>query len=192
MSDPSIAVIIPTAGRSKQLVECLLSLEHCGFIGAGVRALVVDNNSEQNLSALVKDVVNISPNVEYVNCQRPGLSSARHHATIALASDVYCYVDDDVVFSETWIDSIRKSFHNEDIAIAGGPTVPNFKGSVPSWFWDFLSHTPYGGWCCPWLSLLDIGHDVDNIAPNWIWGLNFAIRREALLCLLYTSPSPRD
>jgi len=121
------------------------------------------------------------PNVEYSYCPSPGLSSARHHLLKTLDSDIFCYVDDDVKFSASWLDSVTSAFRDSSVAIAGGPSIPDFQGSIPAWFWDFFQPTPYGGWACPWLSLLDIGHDVDNINPNWIWGLNFAIRREALL-----------
>ena len=34
---------------------------------------------------------------------------------------------------------------------------------------------------CPWLSLLDIGKDTANINPDFIWGLNFSIRRQVVV-----------
>lgn len=178
---PSFAIIIPTAGRLAQLKLCLASLDQAWLSDPRVRVLVIDNNCERDLANSVRDTVKQFPGVEYEHCSRPGLSSARHHALRLLDSDVLCYVDDDVLFSETWLESTRSAFMNSDIALAGGPTIPDFQGSIPSWFWDFLENTPYGGWCCPWLSLLDIGEDVNDIHPNWIWGLNFSIRRKALL-----------
>ena len=33
---------------------------------------------------------------------------------------------------------------------------------------------------CSWLSLLDVGRDVRNIDPHYIWGLNFCIRKSVL------------
>lgn len=52
--------------------------------------------------------------------------------------------------------------------MVGGPSIPKFTNSVPTWFWEFLSRTPYGGWMCPWLSLLDIGRSVKGISPNYV------------------------
>lgn len=181
MSNASLAVIIPTAGRSTQLLDCLVSLNQTCLGYPKTRALVVDNNSDKELVKFVRQTVDNFPFVDYVHCPRPGLSSARHHALEILSSDVFCYVDDDVRFSRSWLESIRSAFDDDNIAIAGGPSIPDFQGSIPPWFWDFLQPTPFGGWCCTWLSLLDIGEDIDNINPNWIWGLNFAIRREAIL-----------
>lgn len=181
MSNASLAVIIPTAGRSSQLQDCLVSLNQTCLGDPRTRALVVDNNSEQEFVKLVRQSVDNFPLVDYVHCPRPGLSSARHHALEILSSDVFCYVDDDVRFSRSWLESIRSAFDDDNIAIAGGPSIPDFQGSIPPWFWDFLQPTPFGGWCCPWLSLLDIGEDIDDINPNLIWGLNFAIRREVIL-----------
>ncbi|MEI6372041.1 MAG: glycosyltransferase, partial [Nostocales cyanobacterium ELA608] len=181
MSQPSLAVIVPTAGRSAQLIDCLASITQSSSAYSDLKIFVVDNNSQESLSRLVKQASEMFPNVEYSYCPSPGLSSARHHLLKTLDSDIFCYVDDDVKFSPSWLDSVTAAFRDSSVAMAGGPSIPDFQGSIPAWLWDFLQPSPYGGWCCPWLSLLDIGHDVDNINPNWIWGLNFAIRRDALL-----------
>jgi GT2 family glycosyltransferase len=181
MKSSSLAVVIPTSGRSQQLFECLASLDRNFIDSSRVRAIVVDNNSDEHLIRSVKNITRGFPRVQYVHCASPGLSSARHHALKCLDSDVICYVDDDVQFSASWLESMMQAFADNDVAIAGGPSIPDFQGSVPAWFWDFVSPTPYGGWCCTWLSLLDIGQDVANVNPNWIWGLNLAIRREVLL-----------
>ena len=174
-------IIIPSAGRTDDLDKCLASL-HLG-IGKiySFSAAVIDNNTDEHLSCKVKDICAKYPAISYSQCIRPGLSAARHHALQLSNADVLCYVDDDVVFSAAWFQSILESFADPSVGLAGGPTIPSFSSSVPSWFWDFFQPTPYGGWACPWLSLLDLGRDVDDINPNWIWGLNFAIRRDVLL-----------
>jgi glucosyl-dolichyl phosphate glucuronosyltransferase len=85
-----------------------------------------------------------------------------------------------VQVSAGWLGAFIRAFEDPTVGIAGGPSIPAFTGSVPLWLWDFLQPTPYGGWSCGWLSLLDIGKTVEGIDPIWIWGLNFAIRKDVL------------
>jgi hypothetical protein len=46
--------------------------------------------------------------------------------------------------------------------------------------WSFYDATCDGGRSSGWLSLLDLGEIEREIDPNYVWGLNFAIRRRAL------------
>jgi glycosyltransferase involved in cell wall biosynthesis len=174
-------IVIPSAGRTNDLDKCLASLHPNLGNTSSFSAIVIDNNADDYFSCKVKRICANYPEISYSRCVLPGLSAARHHVLQLSNVDVICYVDDDVVFSATWFQSILESFKDPSVSLAGGPTIPLFSSSVPSWFWDFFQSTPYRGWACPWLSLLDIGNDVDDIHPNWIWGLNFAIRRDVLL-----------
>ena len=174
-------IVIPSAGRTNDLDKCLASLHSSLDETSSLSATVIDNNADEHFSSKVKCICSKYPAISYSHCIRPGLSAARHHALELSSADVLCYVDDDVIFSPTWFQGISESFKDPSVVLVGGPTIPSFSASVPSWFWDFFQSTPYGGWACPWLSLLDLGRDVDGIHPNWIWGLNFAIRRDVLL-----------
>lgn len=174
----SYIIIVPTSGRPKKLQRCLQSIIDNSI---DPRVAVIDNNEDLGFSQESKAVVESFAKVEYIKCDSPGLTAARHMAVQEFDSEILIFVDDDVSVAPGWLDSILQTFENSNVALAGGPSLPDFEGSVPAWFWDFLNPTPYGGWSCPWLSLLDIGRDVDDIQPDLIWGLNFAIRRDALL-----------
>jgi GT2 family glycosyltransferase len=178
---PKFALIIPTAGRASELKACLHSLALHVDNYTQFSFFAIDNNCDRQSSDNVAKICEAFPFVRLQRCGAPGLSAARHLLLQYSNADVFCFVDDDVTFTEAWLDSIVQTFLDDEICLAGGPSIPLFTGSVPEWFWDFFHPTPYGGWACPWLSLLDIGHDVDDINPNWIWGLNFAIRRDVLL-----------
>jgi hypothetical protein len=69
------------------------------------------------------------------------------------------------------------------VQLVGGPNLPNYESEPPVWIESFWSTTPYGGRMCGFLSLLDLSGDTIEIHPNYIWGLNFAIRRRALFDL---------
>lgn len=174
------SIVIPTANRVDDVISCLNSLQDCQKNLTDYSVYVIDNNYPSP-STCLKSLCASYSFVNYTYCSSPGLSAARHHALKVSDSEVLCFVDDDVRFTPRWLCSNRQIFLDSDVALAGGPSLPYFTDSVPPWFWEFLSPTPYGGWQCGWLSLIDIGKDIDNINPGWIWGLNFSIRRDVLV-----------
>lgn len=182
MNQANFEILIPTCGRVELLEKCLQSISRTLSPNPDFSVRVLDNNIDSALSDSVKHATSrTDARFQYTRVSSPGLTAARHHELLASSASVFCYVDDDVLFTEKWYQSTRSAFSNLSVAIAGGPSLPVFTESIPLWFWDFFQPTPFGGWCCPWLSLLDIGEDVDDINPNLIWGLNFAIRREVIL-----------
>jgi len=144
--------------------------------------IVVDNNTSDELSADLLDFCrSLSDKVRYVREASPGLSAARHRGAEESRGELLTFIDDDVEVSFDWLKAIQKGFADPAVAMVGGPSIPKFTCSIPSWFWDFMDPTSWGGWSCGWLSLLDIGQDVPNINPNYIWGLNFSIRKSVML-----------
>jgi len=178
------SVIIPTRGRPVAIKQAMRSLQDAGARELGVEVLVVDNNVDLALRADLRRACELAGEpVRYLVEPAPGQTAARHCGASEARGEILIYVDDDVQVSARWFEAIFRAFEDKSIAIVGGPSVPVFDGSVPPWIWDFIEPSPYGGWWCGWLSLLDIGRDVDDIDPTWIWGLNFSIRRQVLFDL---------
>lgn len=174
-------VIIPTCGRALSLERAVRSLLLAEAGTVDVEILVVDNNADEATSGEVRATCAAAGDaIRYTAETSPGQTAARHRGAAEARSEILIYIDDDVVVSSDWLNALLKVFEDDRVGIAGGPSIPLFTGSIPSWLWDFLRPTPYGGWHCGWLSLLDIGSDVADIDPVWIWGLNFAIRRDVL------------
>jgi glucosyl-dolichyl phosphate glucuronosyltransferase len=174
-------VIIPTFGRPASVKAAMGSLLAVDPLASDVEVLVVDNNSDEALRGDVRAACTSAGDpVRYVAEPSPGLTAARHRGAREARGDILVYIDDDVQVSAAWLRAILAAFGDEQVGIAGGPSIPLFTCSVPAWLWDFFEASPYGGWSCGWLSLLDIGKPLDSIDPVWIWGLNFAIRRNVL------------
>lgn len=174
-------VIIPTCGRPVAVKDAFRSLLAADPRKFNAEILVVDNNTDESMSRDLRAACAAAGEpVRYTIEPSPGQSAARHRGAKDARGDILIYVDDDVQISAGWFDAFLKVFEDESVGIAGGPSIPIFQGSIPAWLWDFLQPTPYGGWHCGWLSLIDIGTTVDDIDPIWVWGLNFAIRREVL------------
>ena len=175
------SIIIPTAGRPLAVKSAISSILDQNLTHMNAELIVVDNNTEDKLS---KDLVDYCSSLKfqlrYFRESSPGLSAARHRGAAEAQGEILTFLDDDVEVSNTWLTSIQDAFLNPNVAMVGGPSIPNFKCSIPEWFWSFITSTPYGGWMNPWLSLLDIGKDIKGIDPNFIWGLNFSIRKKVL------------
>lgn len=175
------SIIIPTAGRPIAIKSAIQSLIKIKPEHYAAEIIIVDNNTSSELSDDLKAYcMTLENRVCYVREQSPGLSAARHRGAAEAKSECLTFIDDDVEVSETWLPTIQDAFANPEVAMVGGPSIPKFTCSIPSWFWDYVTPTPYGGWMCSWLSLLDIGKDVPNINPNFIWGLNFSIRKQVM------------
>lgn len=176
------SIIIPTAGRPLAIRGAIESILRQNLIDFDAELIIVDNNTEEMLSSNLKDYCKQwSPRLRYVHEPSPGLSAARHRGAEEARGELLTFLDDDVEISQTWLKAIHDAFKFEDVVMVGGPSIPKFTCSIPAWFWSYISDTPYGGWMNPWLSLLDIGKDVTNIDPNYIWGLNFSIRKKVMI-----------
>lgn len=175
------SIIIPTSGRPIAIRSAIESILLQDLMGFGSELIIVDNNTEDALSSdLSSYCEQWTSRLRYVREPSPGLSAARHRGAFEAKGDLLTFLDDDVEVSKTWLQGIHNAFKSNEVAMVGGPSIPKFTCSVPAWFWGYMSRTPYGGWMNPWLSLLDIGRDVTNIDPNYIWGLNFSIRKQVM------------
>jgi glucosyl-dolichyl phosphate glucuronosyltransferase len=181
MRRPKHSIIIPTAGRPVAIRAAIESVLAQRIESQGAELIIVDNNTDDEMAAdLFSYCRKWEDRLRYYRESSPGLSAARHCGANESQGNYLTFLDDDVEVSQTWLSAIQRAYEDSEVAMVGGPSIPKFTCSIPSWFWDFFSPTPYGGWMNPWLSLLDIGQDVNNIDPNYIWGLNFSIRKKVL------------
>jgi glycosyltransferase involved in cell wall biosynthesis len=175
------SIIIPTSGRPIAIRAAIESILCRSLDEYGAELIIVDNNVTEELS---QDLENFCANwgsrLHYVRESSPGLSAARHRGAAEARGDWLTFLDDDIEVSTSWLSSLHVAFKNPEVVMVGGPSIPKFTGSIPPWFWNYFDSTPYGGWMNYWLSLLDIGKDIHNIDPNYIWGLNFHIRKNIL------------
>lgn len=176
------SIIIPSAGRVIAARETIRSLLKYPLKECGSEIVLVDNNTAQDLvDDLRAFCLTLEGRLRYIHEPSPGLSAARHRGAAEAWGSILTFIDDDVEVSDGWLNAIQNGFANRDVAMVGGPSIPKFTSSIPAWFWDYVEPTIYGGWSCSWLSLLDLGKDVQDIDPNYIWGLNFSIRKQVLV-----------
>jgi glucosyl-dolichyl phosphate glucuronosyltransferase len=179
------SIIIPTCGAAWGLESTLRRVVEESASHTGVEVIVVDNNVPGPDSLRVREMcaATATSNVRYFNESSPGATAARHRGVRESTGGILIFIDDDVEVSVGWLAAVLDAFEHGGAEIVGGPSIPRFSGSIPDWFWAHLHRTPYGGWGCGALSLLDIGRTVEEIDPIWIWTLNFSIYRETFFLL---------
>jgi glucosyl-dolichyl phosphate glucuronosyltransferase len=176
------SIIIPTCGRPLSVRATIQSLLALSPSQLGAEILVVDNNISPSLSEDLRSYCSqLANQVRYIREPSIGLSAARNRGICEAQGEIISFIDDDVEVSSGWLVAIQNRFLDPNVCVVGGPSIPKFTSSIPAWLFGYISTTPYGGWKCVFLSLIDIGRDVSSIDPYYIWGLNFSARKSVLV-----------
>jgi glycosyltransferase involved in cell wall biosynthesis len=180
----SISVIIPTYNRAAILPMCLDSVVKQDYPQDKYEILVVDNGSTDNTKQTVKEAIAtyLSHQIRYIFEPELGLLSGRHRGALEAKGEILTFIDDDIEADIGWLQAIQESFEDSSVQLVGGRNLPRYKVDPPEWLdWFWLNHS-YGRYCVD-LSLLDFGDQAREIDANYVWGLNFSIRKQALFDL---------
>lgn len=174
------SVLIPTYNRSTELLEAVQSViaQDAQF---EFEILILDNASDPTLRI---DVGKISARsrmtIQYIPVPEIGLHNCRHAGAKVARGEILVFVDDDVIANKGWLQSMVDTFNDPAVHLVGGPILPRYESDPPDWLEEFWKTTAKGKRSCSYLSLLDFGREPCQIDPDYIWGANFAIRRETL------------
>lgn len=115
-----ISVVICSYNRSADLARVLTSLERSTIRpDFSWEVVVVDNNSSDDTSVVAHDFVNRhTVPLRYLFEGRQGKAHALNTGISAAQGKTIAFVDDDVIVSENWIDSIAEEF-DIDLELAG-------------------------------------------------------------------------
>jgi glycosyltransferase involved in cell wall biosynthesis len=177
----ALTVIIPTYRRSAYLIEALQSViaQKTRF---SFEILVLDNACDSTLHGEVERVAadSLVP-VRYIPVPEIGLHNGRNTGAKAARGEFLVFVDDDIIAVSGWLQAIVDAFNDHSVHLVGGPSWPLYEGNLPDWldaFWQ--TSVDSKRLCNKYLSLQDFGREPCEIYPDFIWGLNFAIRKETL------------
>ncbi|SOD18648.1 glycosyltransferase family 2 protein [Pedobacter xixiisoli] len=175
-----LSIIIPTYNRSQLLSHTLQSIAD-QIIQEAFEVIVIDNGSNDNTKDIVDFHLSRIQNLIYMYDAVPGLLTGRHCGVKLSKGEILCFIDDDVILDKHYASNLIKSFEKQpSLHLATGPSLPNYEVSPPEWltyFWE--SNNSFNH--CSWLSLLDFGTNEVTIDPNFVWGLNFCIRKKSLI-----------
>lgn len=176
-----LSIILPTFNRYKSLERTLLSLVSSSVSISMYEIIIVDNGSTDHTFEVVKKVQQAYPdlNINYYYDSIPGLLTGRHRGAQEAKGDILTFIDDDIVVSNQWLNTIIEVMTTRlDISLLTGPCIPQYESHPPEWLRYFWTQTQNGDNTCGWLSLLDMGNTPKEIDPNYVWGLNFTIRKK--------------
>lgn len=116
----TVSIIVPTCDRRDDLRRCLTSLLAQRTRHA-LEILVVDNCPSSDAA---RSVVGEFPSVRLVPEHRPGLSFARNTGIARASGSIIVTTDDDVVASETWIETLVAPFARPEVMAVTGHVLP--------------------------------------------------------------------
>jgi glucosyl-dolichyl phosphate glucuronosyltransferase len=178
----SLSVVIPTFNRSASLSRALESISCQTLSCEDFEVIVVDNGSMDNTSMVVASYKERIKNLFYSFNETPGLHVGRHVGLKISRSETLVYADDDIEASPTWLEGIQESFQDNTVSAVGGKCIPKFETTPPDWILEMWERRSTGGGkCFSYLSILDLGDDIKEICPQYIFGCNMSIRKRALL-----------
>jgi glycosyltransferase involved in cell wall biosynthesis len=181
---PEVSIVIPTLNRSHLLETTLTSIFTQQMEAPFFEVIVVDNGSVDATREVCETFSVRYTNFVYCYDKMPGQLTGRHRGLELSSGKILAYLDDDVVLNSSWIANLLTVVRKyPNIAIFGGPSVPAYGSTPPDWVKSFWQKTPYGGAMCLPLSLIDLGPNELEIDPLYVFGLNFAIKRNELIRL---------
>ncbi len=117
---PSVAVIVPTAGRPDDVGRCLAGLAELDY--PHVEIVVVDNRPvELATRRVVEDAAARDRRVRYVAEPRPGSSVARNRGAAETRAEIVAFTDDDVAVDALWLRWMIEPFvEDEQVQVVTG------------------------------------------------------------------------
>ncbi len=177
-----ISVIIPTRNRAELLSATLDSIYFQTLPKKRFEVLVVDNNSSDHTTSVIKLAANKLDNLHYFFEPKLGLHNGRHMGLKNSKGDLLVFADDDIEALPTWLESIEQSFQDQAVAMVGGNNYPMFIGDPPIWLTELWNRQFFGSFkSISCLSVIEFTKDLKMISPFQIWGCNFAIRKSIVL-----------
>jgi glycosyltransferase involved in cell wall biosynthesis len=176
-----LSVIIPTRDRANCLKGVLSSLTVQTYPPKCFEVLIVDNGSKDNTKEIFDFYSSSILNLHYYYDDRPGLHVGRHVGLREAKGDILVYADDDIEATQMWLEGIAESFNDKEVVLVGGKILPKYEVAPPDWIIRMWKEDENGNRILGYLSLLDLGDEVKEINPNYVFGCNFSIRKSTLL-----------
>jgi len=176
-----LSVIIPTRNRSEFLRMALQSLQSQTFSLDRYEVLVIDNGSTDATKKVIESFQQSIGNIRYFFDATPGLHVGRHVGLREAKEDILVYADDDIEATPTWLEGIAESFQDQEVVLVGGKNLPKYEVAPPDWIEKMWKEDENGNRILGYLSLLDLGDEIKEINPNYVYGCNFSIRKSMLL-----------
>jgi glycosyltransferase involved in cell wall biosynthesis len=129
----NISIIVCTFNRATFLKSCLESIYTHNTNLELFEVIVIDNNSTDDTSSVVKDFFNRYTNFRSFIEQRQGLSHARNRGSVEASSDWLLFLDDDGVVFDSTIQIAIRNTNSREFSCFGGVYLPNHLQGKRNW-----------------------------------------------------------
>jgi glycosyltransferase involved in cell wall biosynthesis len=141
-SEPQISIVICSYNRADYIVGAVESLYSQTLDRKRFEVLVVDNNSIDNTGDLVQEFINSHEDFDlhYLTESRQGASFARNTGAVFAKAPLLCFMDDDAIAEEDYLERILQFFSvHPEAAGLGGRIIPRYIPAEPRWMSHFVS-----------------------------------------------------
>lgn len=126
--NPTVSVVIPVHDDSVRLATCLRALREQTYPRGAVEIVVVDNNSTEDIAAVVRH----DPGVVLVRERRTGSYAARNAGLEVASGEVLAFTDSDCVPDPEWLaEGIAALVREPVAAMVGGAVELFFRAGRP-------------------------------------------------------------
>ena len=182
LTECKASVIICTYHRANLIYQALLSVLYQSIPLTDYEIIIVNNDPKDNkvkeiVSSIQEDQFSGYPDlVKYLVCPIPGLSHSRNAGISEARGKVLCFLDDDAIAANDWVENICTAFaEHPQAGVIGGhiylkPPEPTPKALKP-------------GWEKYWSHFVTDNKDYTEVNNWWQfpWGANWSARRQALV-----------
>jgi len=176
----SLSVIIPTRNRAETLLTTLLSIKEQTLDQSLFEVVVCDNNSTDNTAEIAKSFENKFLNFSYYKTLQPGLHVGRNKGFQEAKGDILVYADDDIEAFPEWLYTINEVFKDKNTVLVGGKNLPKWEVNPPKWVLEMWKPNNRGESVFGCLSIIDLGDEMKEISPYYVFGCNFSIRKNII------------
>ncbi len=147
----TLSLVIPTHNRAESLKRLLKNITSLKTT-ITLKIIVVDNNSADHTKQIVESFS--EHDITYIFEENTSFTKARHTGAAQVETDVFVYLDDDVIIQEGTFDEIVRIFaQHPKAAVVGGNILPCYEQEPPVWI-NSLQKSFNG------FSLYDLGQKV--------------------------------
>jgi glucosyl-dolichyl phosphate glucuronosyltransferase len=170
MTLAELSVIIPTRDRPRLLRDALLSLSRNEHAETLVEAIVVDDGSTRDLSALLREAGQVL-SLRCVRQAPAGLTVARNAGAAAARAPLLAYLDDDVLVAPGWALAVVAAFSQWGCDGMAGRIQLDLEGALPGWLSQRRSY----------LGEFDLGDQPVWLEKEVPYGGNCAVTRDMFI-----------
>ena len=137
-----LSIVICSYNRASYISGALDSLYHQSAGLDNFEAIIVDNNSTDNTADVFKQWRSSHANGSFTYLTEPkqGASFARNTGANSAKGQWLCFMDDDAIANEVYVENIIKHIKTTPEAIGfGGRIIPKYIPSEPEWMSYYVS-----------------------------------------------------